>query len=603
MKKNIRKISSIFIATTLLISSTISTVSAEENILVKAIKTESEITPVPGVAGYLVDEYKTNTTDNLSPESNAVISAISGILSLWEPGTSWNNGTMLNESAQLVLDANIQTSVYITNNRTEEEGKIAYLIDRRNQNYSALKGLGVYEEVFKELANAGTTIPDEIPEDAKTVKYSDGGNENGNWAEEESEVGSIVKLINTIRNSNASSNPSKYYFQYMRPYRWSSDVSVYSALIPCIGSEPEKDGGFPSGHTNAAYLASFGLAYSVPERFQEIITNASYIGNSRIVAGMHSPLDVIGGRIMSTAIAAAALNDEANKELKEQAYEEAHSVLLTSEVDETKDTYENYAQNKEDYEKRLTYGLPQTGDTTKPMVVPKGAEVLIETRFPYLNEQQRRWVLFSTGLPSGYEFLDDTEGWGRLNLFAASNGYGAFNTDVTVTMDSEKGGFNAKDTWKNDISGDGALYKKGDGELVLTGNNTYTGGTNIIEGTITLAGAHSAGNGAVNVEKGTLVEKVAGTVKIESDYTQSKDGCLTLNVSGLSDIFSIAGTANIAGTLKVNVSSFEIPVDELQILKADKINGNFDNIEVSGLSNEYKVIVKDNGVFIKKGNI
>lgn len=31
-----------------------------------------------------------------------------------------------------------------------------------------------------------------------------------------------------------------------------------------------KDGGFPSGHTNAAYLAAIAYAYAVPERFFRI---------------------------------------------------------------------------------------------------------------------------------------------------------------------------------------------------------------------------------------------------------------------------------------------------------------------------------------------
>ena len=30
--------------------------------------------------------------------------------------------------------------------------------------------------------------------------------------------------------------------------------------------------------------------------------------------------------------------------------------------------------------------------------------------------------------------LDDPEGWGRLNLFAAADGYGAFTGNVVVTM-------------------------------------------------------------------------------------------------------------------------------------------------------------------------
>lgn len=93
----------------------------------------------------------------------------------------------------------------------------------------------------------------------------------------------------------------------------------------------------------------------------------------------------------------------------------------------------------------MTYNMPQTGDATRPMTVPKGAEVLLETRFPYLDDTQRRWVLYSTGLPSGYVFLDDAEGWGRLNLYEAGNGYGSFDVDVTVNMDASKGGFYAFD--------------------------------------------------------------------------------------------------------------------------------------------------------------
>ena len=39
--------------------------------------------------------------------------------------------------------------------------------------------------------------------------------------------------------------------------------------------------------------------------------------------------------------------------------------------------------------------------------MPQGAEALIETCFPYLDEEQRRWLLHSTGIESGYPALDD----------------------------------------------------------------------------------------------------------------------------------------------------------------------------------------------------
>src|SRR5205823_66035 len=82
-----------------------------------------------------------------------------------------------------------------------------------------------------------------------------------------------------------------------------------------------------------------------------------------------------------------------------------------------------------------TYGLPSVGPTDLPPVVPQGAEVLLSTRFPYLSVAQRRDVLATTELPSGVP-LDDGSGWARLNLYAAADGYGAFDNPVTVAMNA-----------------------------------------------------------------------------------------------------------------------------------------------------------------------
>lgn len=71
-----------------------------------------------------------------------------------------------------------------------------------------------------------------------------------------------------------------------------------------------------------------------------------------------------------------------------------------------------------------------------PLTVPKGAEVLLETRLPYLSADQRREVLRTTALPAGYVLLDGFEQWGRLDLFTAADGYGSFASDVTVTLDA-----------------------------------------------------------------------------------------------------------------------------------------------------------------------
>jgi membrane-associated phospholipid phosphatase len=51
----------------------------------------------------------------------------------------------------------------------------------------------------------------------------------------------------------------------------------------------------PSGHTNSAYLQALGLAFLIPQQAQELLARAADLGNNRILAGMHSPLDGKGG--------------------------------------------------------------------------------------------------------------------------------------------------------------------------------------------------------------------------------------------------------------------------------------------------------------------
>lgn len=555
---------------------------------------DSSIDTEQAVYGYYVDNWAKNDKSIMDPDINPAIGVLSEYFKIWEPGSTWNNGTVLNKE---VHEHNINTVVDMTSNNTytvisnNNELTQVYLDQIRNQSYGITDGLGRHTDLFRKLANAGTTIPDEIPKDAIKKKYADGGiNSNGDWADETSELGSMVKLINTLRNSSASTTPAKNYFQYMRPFRWSSDVKVLPTLVPEINSDPSTDGGFPSGHTNAAYISAIGLAYAAPERFQEILTRASELGNDRIKSGYHSPLDVMGGRTMATAIAAAALYNPSNATLKAAAYNEAQTKLFTQEGI-SKDRFSDYKQNKENYIKRLTYGFAQTADTTKPMVVPKGAEVLIETRLPYLDAKERRAVLYTTGIESGYPLLDDKEGWGRLNLFAAADGYGAFNDNVTVNMDASKGGFNEVDSWRNNISGVGALIKEGTGTLKLKGDNTYSGGTQIRGGTLEADSSTALGSGSVTNNGGILLENVTGIVSLNNEYKQSENSTLELSIGNKEDVFEINDNATFSGKLKLDFADNYIPDNNMTIItfKSNSQSSKFSTIETTGLPDNYKV--------------
>ncbi|MBD3917358.1 S-layer homology domain-containing protein [Paenibacillus sp. PR3] len=577
--KNKNKLVSAAMGTLLLINPAVDSITAS------AADHSSVPLPTAPAWGHFVDGYKNNIPANMTLESNPAIGVLSGFLKLWTPGTSWDNGTKLNSE---VLDYNIQYVANLSKTRTKEMEDAAYYDDRRNQTYGAIDGLGSLADVYRSTTNTYTTIAN-IPEDATTVKYNDGNGENKGGSSDSS-LGKMVDLIGIVRGNYASSNQAKKYYSYMRPWRWLDTTSVIvPTLVPARSSTPESDGGFPSGHTNASYLASLALAYAVPERFQELLTRASEMGNNRIVAGMHSPLDVMGGRVLATALAASALADPDNAALKQAAYEQAHETLLTQ-TGTAVDRFSNYEQNKKDFTDRLTYGFTPISSTTEPTVVPKGAEVLLETRQPYLSDEQRREVLATTGLPSGYPLLDDPEGWGRLNLFAAADGYGAFNNNVTVTMDAIKGGFYAKDTWKNNIAGTGKLTKEGTGSLTLTGSNTYAGGTELNAGTLTGKSTIAFGSGDVANNGGTLAEDVIGKVTIGGDFTQAADGTLELNMASANDVLETKGAVEVNGKLHLSFTNGYAPGTGTYTLMeyADGARtGQFSSVQIDGLSSSY----------------
>ena len=352
-------------------------------------------------------------------DTNAGVRVVAGFLDLWQPssllvdagaaapardgfpavaGSTWtgipgdaSDGRPVNAA---VLNANIQYAVDLTNRRTPKQELDAYLDDRRGKGFSISDGMGPLTNVWRTATRQSTTITSIAP-DATTVLYNDGGSDIGIGGSANASFGTVVDFLNNI-GENGSTEPAKRYFKYARPWRWSSSVKVVPALEPAKSSTPATDGGFISGHTAEAVRKAIAFAYVVPQRYQEMLARGMELGENRIMAGMHSPLDVIGGRVQGQAVAAASIATGSNLARKTAAFTQAQTVLAANvgasdaaalnefahSQGSDLDRFADHAASKADYLRRLTFGFRQVGVVGTPAVVPKGAEILLETRLP-----------------------------------------------------------------------------------------------------------------------------------------------------------------------------------------------------------------------------
>jgi autotransporter-associated beta strand protein len=349
-----------------------------------------------------------------------------------------------------------------------------------------------------------------------------------------------------------------------RPYQVNDQIH----LDPRYGAGTYNSGSYPSGHAMNANVQTLLYAVMAPELYQPLLARSAESQNSRLILGVHYALDVIAGRILATEEVVHLLNntpgylqpgEDFAKRVSDgavalHAFIQAQcGVSLLDCANANPSAYSDKARNKAAYTASLTYGLAPVGRTDLPPVVPEGAEVLLATRFPYLTAAQRRDVLATTEIASGQP-LDTGTGWARLNLFAAADGYGAFNGPVTITMDAAKGGFSALDSFGNDIGGAGSLTKAGTGTLVLTGTNSYAGGTTVAGGTL-VGHAQAFGSGPITDNANLVLDQATDASManaIGGTGTLTKINAGTLALTGTS---SLSGpTTVLGGMLRVNGS-------------------------------------------------
>ncbi|OLF52641.1 acid phosphatase [Pseudomonas chlororaphis] len=95
--------------------------------------------------------------------------------------------------------------------------------------------------------------------------------------------------------------PAKHSYGRPRPYEASSQVKP---VLP----PPEGDS-YPSGHSMNGYLNATLLSMALPEKRSELFNRAQLNADSRVIAGVHFPSDLEGGKISAAVLVARLLDD------------------------------------------------------------------------------------------------------------------------------------------------------------------------------------------------------------------------------------------------------------------------------------------------------
>jgi subtilase-type serine protease len=337
---------------------------------------------------------------------------------------------------------------------------------------------------------------------------------------------------------------------------------------------------FPSGHTTYAYTDSILLGMLTPELYQSSLSRGSQFANSRIVLGVHYPLDIIASRSLAsydlaqaftnplyidnasttgpllggvgTAINLPSLFTSAAPELSNYLSAGCGASIASCAASQS-NPYAPSAANAAAYANNLTYGLPTLSFKQAPQqAAPAGgpdASILLATLYGGSSATAKALANAANGGSDGSGLLGslstntidqiivNTETnalaafygaplsyWSRINLYAAAGYFGGVTGGLALA---------STDVVKTDVTIDAT------GKL---------GGTGRIAGDVTNAGGAIAPGGV------SKPGEAPGVLTITGDLTDSQPSELDILLGTESSRLIVDGAASLLGGLDLSLA-------------------------------------------------
>ena len=142
----------------------------------------------------------------------------------------------------------------------------------------------------------------------------------GAWFTKANLPGTAALLSDVTEDTNAVGALTKKFFSRPRPSQIDPRVQP---LVPVPATAA-----YPSGHVTRAFTWALVLAEIFPDKREELLARAHRAGWGRVLAGIHFPTDLVGGRLLAEAVVAELKKSAAFRAAVEKCRAEAAAVAM-----------------------------------------------------------------------------------------------------------------------------------------------------------------------------------------------------------------------------------------------------------------------------------